>query len=68
MSKLPKIVLIDIGTYTSFQTKQLGYAIETDSGCVRISVMVPYHSDDREADRVGRIELRKILGALAIAS
>lgn len=64
----PNVYLRNIGSFDDFQTKILGYVVETSSGCVTLNVTVPYRSDDREADHLGRIELRKILAALAMAA
>lgn len=57
--------LLDMSSLRYFNAKQLSYIIETGSGSVRISVPDPYHPNDREADRLGHIELRKILAAAA---
>lgn len=64
----PVIKLQQVSWIAFSDKKQLTYEIETDTGAVCLSVMVPYCADDREADRLGRVELRKILGTLAMAA
>jgi hypothetical protein len=43
--------------------KTIVYSVETNHGVFELSVEVPYHPDDREADRLGRIEVRRLLNS-----
>jgi hypothetical protein len=42
--------------------------VATDHGEFELAVEVPYHPDDREADRLGRLEVRRLLNSAISAT
>jgi hypothetical protein len=48
--------------------KSMHYVVATDHGEFELAVEVPYHPDDREADRLGRLEVRRLLNSAISAT
>ena len=66
--KPPGIYLDSIFASRLRGVKNLRYSIEADGGSFDLSVEVPYHPDDREADRLGRIEVHRLLSSASMAA
>jgi hypothetical protein len=63
LRKMPRVKLESVFACHLSDTKNLTYQIDSPRGSFDLSVTVPYHPDDREADRLGRLEVHKLLNS-----